>query len=82
MIESANNKYAIPILKALPLLGKNPYFLVKVKLVEVVSDLPYTIIEYITGGPQFQENIISMMIELLGDQDQRVRHATATAIVK
>ncbi|XP_048514714.1 huntingtin isoform X2 [Athalia rosae] len=82
MIESADSKYAIPILKALPLLVKNPYFLVKVKLVEVLSKLPYTTVAYISGSSQIQENVISVMIELLGDQDQRVRHATATAIVK
>ncbi|XP_046737508.1 huntingtin isoform X1 [Diprion similis] len=82
LIESANNKYALPILKALPLLVKNPYFLVKIKLVEVLSNLPYTTVEYVTGGSHFQKNVISVMVELLGDQDQRVRHATASAIVQ
>lgn len=82
LLESVNSKHGIPILTVLPRLVKNPYFLVKIKLTEVLSELPYTTIEYITSGSQFQENVIAVMMKLLGDQDQRVRHSASNAIVK
>ncbi|XP_023290265.1 huntingtin [Orussus abietinus] len=82
LLESVDNKCGIPLLTALPQLVKNPYFLVKIKLVEVLSELPYTTIEYITGGTEFQENAIAVMVKLLGDQDQRVRQTASTSIVK
>ncbi|XP_024941677.1 huntingtin isoform X2 [Cephus cinctus] len=82
LLESVDNKCGIPILTILPRLVKNPYFLVKVKLAEVLAILPYSTIEHITGGSQFQENVIKVLIKLLSDQDQRVRHVTSNSIVK
>lgn len=38
------------MLTALPQLVKNPYFLVKVKLVELLSEISYVTVEYINGG--------------------------------
>lgn len=70
------------MLTALPQLVKNPYFLVKVKLVELLSEISYVTVEYINGGSMFQEHFINVIITLLGDQDQRIRHAASDAIVK
>ncbi|XP_076231541.1 huntingtin [Calliopsis andreniformis] len=82
LLESIDNKYGITVLTALPQLVKNPYFLVKIKLVELLSEISYVTIEYITGGSMFQEHFINVIITLLGDQDQRIRHAASNAIVK
>ncbi|XP_032690213.1 huntingtin isoform X2 [Odontomachus brunneus] len=81
LLDSVNNEHGFTILTALPKLVKNPYFLVKVKLVDLLSKLSYITIEYITGQ-SFQEHFIDVIITLLGDQDQRVRHAASDAIVK
>ncbi|XP_033353075.1 huntingtin isoform X1 [Bombus vosnesenskii] len=82
LLESVDNKYGITVLTVLPQLVKNPYFLVKVKLVELLSEISYVTIEHITGGSMFQEHFINVIITLLGDQDQRIRHAASDAIVK
>lgn len=82
LLDSVDNEYGLTILTALPKLTKNPYFLVKVKLVDLLSKLSYITIEHITGQSLFQEHFIDVIITLLGDQDQRVRHAASDAIVK
>lgn len=82
LLESVDNKHGITVLTALPQLVKNPYFLVKVKLVELLSEISYVTIEHITGGSMFQEHFIDVIVTLLGDQDQRIRHAASDAIVK
>ncbi|XP_008206342.1 huntingtin isoform X2 [Nasonia vitripennis] len=82
LLESEESKYAILVLKVLPSLVKNPYFLVKIKLLEIVSELPYTTIEHVCGELQFQENIVNVLLKLLSDQDQRVRKAAGIAITK
>ncbi|KAL0105126.1 hypothetical protein PUN28_016641 [Cardiocondyla obscurior] len=82
LLDSINNEHGLTILTALPKLVKNPYFLVKVKLADLLSKLSYITIEHITGQSLFQEHFIDVIIVLLGDQDQRVRHAASNAIVK
>lgn len=82
LLNSINNEHGLTILTALPKLMKNPYFLVKVKLADLLSKLSYITIEHITGQSLFQEHFIDVIIVLLGDQDQRVRHAASEAIVK
>ncbi|XP_076681503.1 huntingtin isoform X2 [Andrena cerasifolii] len=82
LLESVDNKYGITVLTALPQLVKNPYFLVKVKLVELLSEISYVTVEYIAGGSMYQEHFINVIMTLLGDQDQRIRHAASDAIVK
>ncbi|XP_014488672.1 PREDICTED: huntingtin isoform X2 [Dinoponera quadriceps] len=82
LLDSINNEHGLTILTTLPKLVKNPYFLVKIKLVDLLSKLSYITIEHITGQSLFQEHFIDAIIALLGDQDQRVRHAASDAIVK
>ncbi|XP_043476526.1 huntingtin [Leptopilina heterotoma] len=82
LLESVENQRAIVILNLLPQIVNNPYFLVRVKLVELLSELPYITIEHATNSTQFQENVISVFTQLLGDQDQRVRSAVSAAITK
>nr|XP_033329487.1 huntingtin [Megalopta genalis] len=82
LLESVDNHYGVTVLTALPQLVKNPYFLVKVKLVELLSEISYVTIEHITGGSMFREHFMNVIMTLLGDQDQRIRHAAADAIVK
>ena len=82
LLESVENQHAKVILNLLPQVVNNPYFLVRVKLVELLSELPYITIEHVTNGTYFQEKVISVLIQLLGDPDQRVRSAVCNAIVK
>lgn len=82
LLESVDNHYGVTVLTTLPQLVKNPYFLVKVKLVELLREISYVTIAHITGGSMFQEHFINVIITLLGDQDQRIRHAASDAIVK
>lgn len=82
ILNSVDSQYGISILFELPRLVKNPYFLVKVKLADLLSNLSYITIEHITGNALFQQHFIDAIIILLGDQDKRVRHAASEAIVK
>ncbi|XP_047352945.1 huntingtin isoform X1 [Vespa velutina] len=82
ILNSVDSQYGITILFELPRLIKNPYFLVKVKLADLLSNLSYITIEHITGDALFQQHFIDAIIILLGDQDKRVRHAASEAIVK
>lgn len=55
----------------------------QVKLVEVVSELSYVTIYHIMGNSDFQEKVISSIaFVFLKDEDVRVRHAAARAIVR
>ncbi|KAI4501009.1 hypothetical protein M0802_003812 [Mischocyttarus mexicanus] len=82
ILNSVDSQYGITILFELPRLIKNPYFLVKVKLADLLSNLSYITIEHITGDSLFQQHFIDVIIILLGDQDKRVRYAASEAIVK
>ncbi|KAG7190657.1 hypothetical protein KM043_006738 [Ampulex compressa] len=82
LLESLDNSHGITLLYALPQLVKNPYFLVKIQLVNLLSEISYITIEYITGGLEFQEHFITVILTLLGDKDQRIRRAASEAIVK
>ncbi|KAK2585924.1 hypothetical protein KPH14_010508 [Odynerus spinipes] len=82
ILNSVDSQYGITVLSELPRIAKNPYFLVKVKLAELLSNLSYITIEHITGDTLFQQHFIDVIIILLGDQDKRVRHAASEAIVK
>lgn len=58
-------------------------FFMQVKLVEVVSHLPYVTIYHMMDNSDFQEKVISSIIFVfLKDEDVRVRHAAAKAIVR
>lgn len=54
----------------------------KIKLVELLSEISYVTVEHISGGSMFQKHFIDVIVTLLGDQDQRIRHAASEAIVK
>ncbi|XP_025834519.1 huntingtin-like [Agrilus planipennis] len=83
LLQSHDNQHALPLLHALPFVINNPYWLVKVKLLKVLSDLCYTTIYYITGNSHFQNKILySVLFEMLKDDDPRVRKTCSKAIVK
>ncbi|XP_049777630.1 huntingtin [Schistocerca cancellata] len=82
LLESVNSVDSIPILNALPIVVRNSYWLVKVKLIEVVSELPFNTIHYLTQTMEFQENVLyHIVLILLGDEDARVRRASSDGIV-
>ncbi|XP_017781525.1 PREDICTED: huntingtin [Nicrophorus vespilloides] len=73
---------AWPILNYLPILAQDPYWLVKVKLVEVISELEYVTIAHAFPTSQYQNKVVfNILFELIKDEDQRVRLAASNAIV-
>lgn len=82
LLESSYYRCGITILTELPSLVGNPYFLVKITLLNLLSELSYATIEHVTGNSSMQEHFIDAMITLLGDHDPRVRSAACNSIVK
>ncbi|CAH1990108.1 unnamed protein product [Acanthoscelides obtectus] len=83
LLASKNSSAMLPVLEHLPLLAKNPYWLVKVELCELVSKIDYISVQFVTNSSDFQQKIIyNVLFELLDDSDQRVRTAAGNAIVK
>ncbi|XP_030750206.1 huntingtin isoform X2 [Sitophilus oryzae] len=83
LLESRSCYKVSPLLNVLPLVGNNPYWLVKVTLCELVSKLSYVTIFYITGDNIFQSKIIhNILLEFLKDSDQRIRTAAANALAE
>lgn len=55
----------------------------KVTLLEILCDIPYVTVHHVMDDCNFQNKVIfNVLFELLRDEDQRVRSACATAIVK
>ncbi|XP_046383294.1 huntingtin isoform X2 [Ischnura elegans] len=97
LLESQGSPSARPLLTALLPLHKNPYWLVKVKLLEVVSELPMVSLSHMFSTSlsksqgkmeqghksDFQDQVLhQILLPLLGDEDNRVRHAAAAAFVR
>ncbi|XP_066154208.1 huntingtin [Euwallacea fornicatus] len=80
--QSSNCQAVLPILNILPTLANNPYWLVKVALCELVSDLSYLTMYHITGSNLFQQKVFcNVLLKLLNDPDQRVRSSASSAIL-
>ncbi|XP_071441491.1 huntingtin [Hetaerina americana] len=97
LLESQGSPSVKTLLTSLLPLHKNPYWLVKVKLLEVVSELPMVSLShmlstslnknkgYMEQGHRsdFQDQVLhEILLPLLGDEDNRVRHAAAAAFVR
>uniref|UniRef100_A0A1B6D7Q0 Huntingtin n=1 Tax=Clastoptera arizonana TaxID=38151 RepID=A0A1B6D7Q0_9HEMI len=83
LMNSKDSHTVLPILRSLTDVSKNSYWLVKVKLLELLADLPYINIHYLTGNSEFQGNILNyVLVPLLGDEDNRVRKSSSECIVK
>ncbi|XP_044581130.1 huntingtin isoform X1 [Cotesia glomerata] len=82
LLESEDSIQGITLIWRLLPLADNLYFLVKMKLVQVLSELPYISINYLTKNSKFQEEVLNTFIKLLSDPDPRVRQETSGAIVK
>lgn len=79
---SAECAWAVPILRLVPRVADNPYFLVRVTLAQVLCQMPYANVQLATGDLSFQESSLACLERLLADRDQRVRSAASEAIVK
>ncbi|XP_015112466.1 huntingtin [Diachasma alloeum] len=82
LLQSEESHHSLRILFKLLPLSDNPYFLVKMNLSKVLSDLPFITIKYLTTSSSFQSDVTQILVKLLGDQDPRVRNAAAKAFVK
>nr|XP_023020492.1 huntingtin [Leptinotarsa decemlineata] len=82
ILDYQNGTSVIALLNILPILSKNPYWLVKVSLCELVSKIDYISVYHVTENDDFQNKVIyNILFELLGDSDQRVRTSAALSIV-
>ncbi|KAL0277158.1 UNVERIFIED_CONTAM: hypothetical protein PYX00_004532 [Menopon gallinae] len=79
---SSDANKILPILYHLPSLSSSPYWLLKVKLVDVLSELPFVCLHHLTSSNFYQDEIITVVFTLLGDEDSRVRTAAAGSLTK
>ncbi|KAK0095114.1 hypothetical protein PV326_009203, partial [Microctonus aethiopoides] len=77
-----DNSHGIRLIHKLLPLSNNIYFLVKINLAQLLSEISYLTIRYLTGNLHFQTKVTMVFIQLLNDNDPRVRHATSNAIIK
>ncbi|KAG8267649.1 hypothetical protein J6590_047234 [Homalodisca vitripennis] len=83
LLASNDHQSAAVVLPVLLRLSTNPYWLVKVKLLELLGELSFLQVHYLTDGCDFQDQALhSVMLRLLGDDDTRVRRAACDAIVR
>ncbi|XP_034944553.1 huntingtin [Chelonus insularis] len=82
ILESEDSLQGIKLIYQLLPLSSNIYFLVKSDLVQVLSELPYITIKYLTGNSKLQDDVMWVFVKLLNDRDPRVRNATSEAIIK
>lgn len=54
----------------------------QVKLIELLCTLPYQCIYYITGNNKYQTRVLDSVLELLANEDDRVRKTTAEGVIK
>ncbi|KAF7996379.1 hypothetical protein HCN44_002011 [Aphidius gifuensis] len=82
LLESEEYKNGLKLINNLLPLVKNQYFLVKISLSQVISELPFTTIKYLDNNLQFQNEVLEILMQLIGDQDHRVRNSASESIVK
>lgn len=58
-------------------------YLLQVQLAEVLQELPYITIFYVTGNSEFQDKVLyNVFFYLLANDDLRVRNSAAKSIVR
>ncbi|KAK4875471.1 hypothetical protein RN001_011893 [Aquatica leii] len=83
VLESENSLTVKPILGVLPRIAQNPYWLVKVSLLELVSEIHYITVQHIMGSSEFQDKVLyNVLFELLKYDNDKVRSACSTTIVQ
>lgn len=82
LLESKESTQGLKIVSNLLLLVKNPYFLVKISLSYLLSELPFISIKYLENDLHFQDAVLEILMQLLSDHDHRVRSAASESIIK
>ncbi|CAG5125625.1 unnamed protein product, partial [Candidula unifasciata] len=97
VMDSCHGRLGLRVLLDLLMVKTNPYWLVKVELLELISSLNFKIISYlenispdiIRGDHSFlgrmclQDHCFQeIVVQLLGDEDSRVRAAASSAIMR
>lgn len=95
LLHSCHANLVPSLLEACMKLKDNAYWLVKVELVEMIGELPYRALQHISSVastitrsvcpwmPTYQEILVhEILLELLGDEDLRVRTAVTGALAK
>ncbi|XP_055860312.1 huntingtin-like [Biomphalaria glabrata] len=97
LLDSCHGRLGLNILFDLLIVRSNPYWLVKVELLELIGGLNFKVISYLESVSQdiikgdhnflgkmcLQEHIFQeIVLHLLGDEDARVRTAASSAIAR
>jgi hypothetical protein len=57
--------------------------LMQVRLLELIAGLHFSVVAFVSGSGQLQQNLVwDVVLQLLGDEDARVRTAAALALQK
>ncbi|XP_065225356.1 huntingtin isoform X2 [Planococcus citri] len=84
LLLSSAYKSTIPVLEAVFTLVDNPYWLIKVKILEILEEVSFELLYYVGDNTtSYQDRSFrKVIITLLGDIDGRVRTAAASCLVK
>ncbi|CAH1404496.1 unnamed protein product [Nezara viridula] len=83
IMESSYYALVTPILNKLLAVTQNPYWLVKVHLIELFCSLPYQCVYFMTGNTIYQSKVFDILIgDFLSDEDNRVRKTACEGIMK
>ncbi|XP_050533729.1 huntingtin isoform X2 [Daktulosphaira vitifoliae] len=81
LLNSEISNYCSPIFETI-LCGINPYWLVKVKLLEIIENLSFMAVYYATNSSIYQDRILERIVfKFLFDHEYNVRHAAAKCLV-
>ncbi|GJQ87772.1 hypothetical protein Trydic_g18631, partial [Trypoxylus dichotomus] len=73
----------LPVLQLIPAIAHGSHWLVKVKVLEVIEQLPFPLIDSMGGATNFRDQIVfDVVFDLVADDDQRVRTIAAKTVVR
>ena len=84
-MKSIHGRHCINLLKDvlnIPMSTAYKYWLVKVELSKLITNIPFTTLHYIIPAQRLQDDCIEILVKNLEDDDTKVRLEAAEAIVK
>ncbi|XP_059488388.1 huntingtin isoform X2 [Neocloeon triangulifer] len=83
LMGSSESFHAITLLDAVVQHKSNPYWLVRVRLLELVAELKFSVLAYISKSCRLQNIFLDdVVLHLLHDEDSRVRSAACSTLTK
>ena len=84
-MKSIHGRHCINLLKDvlnIPMSTAYKYWLVKVELSKLITNIPFTTLHYIIPAQRLQDDCIEILVKNLEDDDTKVRLEAAEAVVK